>query len=158
MGWLGLRFADDPEQIYLPGGWQALLELASALASTYVCFYGILTDPVTGLPGRAELQGTLRAELERAQTMTRPFSLLLVKLREIEDINQVAGQPDGRRRPARVDRSAAAHLRSSDVVMRYGGAIFALPLRDVAAPGAIVVAEKIHGISTATRSWTAGCA
>ena len=57
VGWLGLRFAEATASVQPQSdGWRSLLELASALASTYVCFYGILTDPVTGLPGRAELQ------------------------------------------------------------------------------------------------------
>ena len=144
VGWLGLRFVEGPDPLYLPGGWQSLLELASALASTYVSFYGILTDPVTGLPGRAELQATLRAELERAQLMTRPVSLLLVQLRELEDINQIAGRRTGDAVLREFIELLQRILRSSDVVMRYGGAIFALPMRDVAATGAMVVAEKIH--------------
>ncbi len=144
VGWLGLRFVEGPDPLYLPGGWQSLLELASALASTYVSFYGILTDPVTGLPGRAELQATLRAELERAQLMTRPVSLLLVQLRELEDVNQIAGRRTGDAVLREFIELLQRILRSSDVVMRYGGAIFALPLRDVAAPGAMVVAEKIY--------------
>jgi diguanylate cyclase (GGDEF)-like protein len=135
---------EGPDPLYLPGGWQSLLELASALASTYVSFYGILTDPVTGLPGRAELQATLRAELERAQVMTRPVSLLLVQLRELEDVNQIAGRRTGDAVLREFIELLQRILRSSDVVMRYGGAIFALPLRDVAAPGAMVVAEKIY--------------
>jgi diguanylate cyclase (GGDEF)-like protein len=144
VGWLGLRFVEGPDPLYLPGGWQSLLELAGALASTYVSFYGILTDPVTGLPGRAELQATLRAELERAQLMTRPVSLLLVQLRELEDVNQIAGRRTGDAVLREFIELLQRILRSSDVVMRYGGAIFALPLRDVAAPGAMVVAEKIY--------------
>jgi diguanylate cyclase (GGDEF)-like protein len=144
VGWLGLRFVEHPDPLYLPGGWQSLLELASALASTYVSFYGILTDPVTGLPGRAELQATLRAELERAQIMSRPVSLLLVQLRELEDVNQIAGRRTGDAVLREFIELLQRILRSSDVVMRYGGAIFALPLRDVAAPGAMVVAEKIY--------------
>jgi diguanylate cyclase (GGDEF)-like protein len=144
VGWLGLRFVEGPDPLYLPGGWQSLLELASALASTYVSFYGILTDPVTGLPGRAELQATLRAELERAHAVSRPFSLLLVQLRELEDINQISGRRAGDAVLREFIDLLQRILRSSDVVMRYGGAIFALPLRDVAPSGAMVVAEKIH--------------
>ena len=35
-------------------------------------------------------------------------------------------------------------IRRSDTIMRYGGLVFALPLRDVTADGALVVGEKIR--------------
>lgn len=144
VGWLGLRFAENPGPLYFAGGWQSILELASALASTYVCFYGIVTDPVTGLPGRAELQGTLRAELDRAVATSHPFSLLFVRLGGLEDINETLGSRIGDGVLRECLDLLQRTLRSSDVIMRYGGAIFALPLRDVSANGALVVAGKIH--------------
>lgn len=144
VGWLGLRFAEGPGPLYFAGGWQSLLELASALASTYVCFYGIVTDPVTGLPGRAELLGTLRAEIERAQATHRPFSLLFVKLGELDEIAQTSGRrvADAVLREF-IDRLQQT-LRSSDMIMRYAASVLALPLRDVSSMGAMIVAEKIR--------------
>jgi diguanylate cyclase (GGDEF)-like protein len=144
VGWLGLRFVAGPGPLYFAGGWQSLLELASALASTYVCFYGIVTDPVTGLPGRAELQGTLRLELERATSTGHPFSLLFVRFGGLEEINETFGSRTGDAVLRECLDVLQRTLRSSDVIMRYGGAIFALPLRDVAATGAMVVAGKLH--------------
>jgi diguanylate cyclase (GGDEF)-like protein len=144
VGWLGLRFPAAPDSLSLPGGWQTLLELASALASTYVCFYGILTDPVTGLPGRAELNGTLRAELERAQANGLPFSLLFVKLDGLDGINERLGRRTGDTALREFLEVLHSSIRSSDTVMRYGGAVFALPLRNVAPSGALVLGRKIQ--------------
>ncbi len=144
VGWLGLRFAAPADRAQLSGGWQSLLELASALASTYVCCYSILTDPVTGLPGRAELNGTLRAEIERAHSNGRPFSLLFVKLENLDGVNERLGRRTGDAVLREFLKVLHPAIRSSDTVMRYGGAVFALPLRDVPSSGAVVVGEKIR--------------
>ncbi len=144
VGWLGLRFARPPGPLQLDEGWSALLEIASALASTYVCFYGILTDPVTGLPGRAELHGTLRAELERAQIARRPLALLFLRMESLEAINQRHGRRAGDHALRELIGLLQDTLRASDVVMRYGAATFALPLRDVTAEGALIVAAKLR--------------
>jgi diguanylate cyclase (GGDEF)-like protein len=143
VGWLGLRFAEPPNRLERPGGWQSLLELASALASTYLCFYGILTDPVTGLPGRAELNSTLRAELERAQAKRLPFSLVFLKLEHLNSLNERLGRRVGDSVIREFLEVVHGTIRRSDSVMRYGGSVFALPLRDVGASGALVVGEKI---------------
>jgi hydrogenase-4 transcriptional activator len=144
VGWLGLSFQGQPGDAVTALDWRSLLELASALASTYVCFYGILTDPITGLPGRADLNGTIRAELERAQAKGRPFSLVFLKLEQLDALNE----RHGRRTGDTVLREflAIVHdaLRRSDTVMRYGGSVFALPLPDVGADGAMVVARKVR--------------
>ncbi len=144
VGWLGLRFAEVPSGVRHSDGWRSLLELASALASTYVCFYGILTDPVTGLPGRAELNGTLRAELERAQTNGLPFSLLFLKLERLTGVNERLGRRTGDVVLREFLDVVHGTIRRSDTLMRYGALVFALPLRDVTAKGALVVGEKIR--------------
>ena len=144
VGWLGLRFAEPTDRVQLPGGWRTLLELASALASTYVCFYGILTDPVTGLPGRAELNGTLRAELKRAQASNLPFSLLFITLQNLDAVNHRLGRRAGDAVLREFLEVVHGSLRNSDTVMRYGGAVFALPLRDVTSGGALAVGQKIQ--------------
>ncbi|MEZ5317048.1 MAG: sigma 54-interacting transcriptional regulator [Vicinamibacterales bacterium] len=144
VGWLGLRFAEAPKPVENARGWHSLLELASALASTYVCFYGILTDPVTGLPGRAELNGMLRAELDRAHANRLPFSLLFVKLEQLDDVNERLGRRMGDAALREFLDELHDTLRRSDTVMRYGASVFALPLRDVTSSGAMVVGEKIQ--------------
>ena len=144
VGWLGLRFAEPSHVTLRAGGWQSVLELASALASTYVCSYGILTDPVIGLPGRAELNGTLRAELDRAHLTSRPFSLLFVKLENLDDVNGRLGRRAGDAVLREFLDVVHTSTRNSDVVMRYGGTVFALPLRDTPSSGAVLLGEKLR--------------
>ncbi len=150
IGWVGLRFAQRPEFGRHPSGWQSVLELATVLASTYVCFHGILSDPVTGLPGRAELNGWLRAELERARACERPFSLLFAKIEDVDGVNERLGRRAGDTVLREFLNSLYGAVRTSDVVMRYGATVFALPLRDVGTAGAAVVAEKVWQRTHAT--------
>ncbi len=144
VGWLGLRLSDGANAQSPPTGWQAMLELATILASTYVSFYGILTDPITGLPGRAELNGAVRAELDRAHAAGLPFSLLFVKLEGVHGINERLGRRAGDAVVREFVEALSASIRSSDVIMRYGGTVFALPLRDVPSTGAMLLGEKIQ--------------
>jgi diguanylate cyclase (GGDEF)-like protein len=104
----------------------------------------MLTDPITGLPGRAELDGALRAELDRAQTNGLPFSLLFVKLEALDDVNARLGRRMGDAVVREFLELLHGTTRRSDTVMRYGESVFALPLRDVTSSGAVVVGEKIR--------------
>jgi diguanylate cyclase (GGDEF)-like protein len=144
VGWIGLRFAQSPSRLQPAGGWDDVLEMASALASTYVSFYGILTDPVTGLPGRAELTSTLRSDLERAESNGLPYSLLFVRPENLDNVNERLGRQAGDAVLREFVDALQGSLRRSDTLMRFGGAVFALPLRDVASSGATVVGKKIR--------------
>ncbi|MGC4084970.1 MAG: diguanylate cyclase [Vicinamibacterales bacterium] len=143
VGWLALRFPSESPAL-ATGDWHTLVALGSALASTYVSFYGILTDPVTGLPGRAELTATIRAELEHLESSGLPFALVLVKLEGLDAINQRLGRRGGDVVLREFLDVLQGAVRASDVVMRYGGAVFALPLRGVADSGALIVGEKVR--------------
>jgi hydrogenase-4 transcriptional activator len=144
VGWLGLRFTEPSNRALQTGGWQSLIDLASALASTYVCCHGILTDPITGLPGRAELHGTLRAEIDRAVTHGLPFSLMFVKIQNLDGVNERLGRRVGDAVLRDFLDVLQGVIRGSDAVMLYGGAVFALPIRDMAASGALALGERIR--------------
>ncbi|MFN8062614.1 MAG: sigma 54-interacting transcriptional regulator [Vicinamibacterales bacterium] len=145
-GWIGLAF-DTPLR-RSPNGdiqsWPGMLELSSILASTYVCLYGVLTDPLTGLPGRAELPSLLRAELERARAQQRPYALALINAGGLDAVNERLGRRAGDAAIREVVLRLQQLVRRSDPLLRYGGAIFALSLSDVASDSALVVGEKIR--------------
>ncbi len=142
-GWIGLRFPDRTWWNGRDRGHSEVVDLAGALAATYVSLYGILTDPVTGLPGRGELYGTLRAEIERARLRGLPFSLLFVNPSGLDETNARLGRRSGDALLREFVEHLHATLRRADTVMRYGGAVFALPLGDVTAEGARLVGEKL---------------
>jgi len=142
-GWVGLRFppagADDGARAH-----PATVQLAHSLASTVVSLYGLLTDPLTGLPGRNELHGALRLDLHRARRRRLPCSLVLVNPIGLDWVNAQHGRRAGDAVVREIVQSLQALLRRSDVLMRYGGAIFALPLGNVGAAAAMLVAERVR--------------
>lgn len=141
-GWIGLTFERTPQDA--PVAWADVLELAGLLAATYVSLYSVLTDPLTGLPGRAELDALLRSELERARTRQQPYALVLVNPDGLEVVNERHGRRGGDTVVREVVLRLHQLLRRSDAVMRYGSAVFALSLNDVASDAAVVVGEKLR--------------
>ncbi len=140
-GWIALRL--PPTSSPAPGAPTAIA-LAHALASTIVSVYSVLTDPLTGLPGRHELMGVLRADLDRARRRRLPCALLLVNPLGLDTVNEQLGRRAGDGLIREVVHTMQSLLRRSDVLMRYGGAIFALPLGHVGADAALLVAERIR--------------
>ena len=136
-GWIGLRLPTPPSA-------GEVTTCAHALASTIVCVYSVLTDPLTGLPGRHELQGVLRADLERTRRRRVPCSLLLVNPIGLDSVNESHGRQAGDAIIREFVQAMHGLLRRSDVLMRYGGAIFALPLGNVGADSAVLVAERVR--------------
>ncbi len=136
-GWIGLRLPAPP----LPG---EVAACAHALASTIVCVYSVLTDPLTGLPGRHELHGVLRADLDRARRRRLPCSLLLVNPIGLAGVNERHGRQAGDGVVREFVQAMHGLLRRSDVLMRYGGAIFALPLGNIGLDSAELVAERVR--------------
>ncbi len=139
-GWVALRMP-MPAIETGPG---SMIAVAHALASTIVSVYSVLTDPLTGLPGRHELMGVLRADLDRARRRRLPCALLLVNPLGLDAVNEQYGRRAGDGLIREVVQTMQALLRRSDVLMRYGGAIFALPLGNVGADAARLVADRVR--------------
>ncbi len=143
-GWVALRMPLHGAS----GGPGSMVAVAHALASTIVSVYSVLTDPLTGLPGRHELMGVLRADLDRARRRRLPCALLLVNPLGLDAVNEQFGRRAGDGLIREVVQSMQTLLRRSDVLMRYGGAIFALPLGNVGADAARLVAERVRHYMT----------
>ncbi len=143
-GWVGLRLGGLADGHASAPAARANVQLAHSIASTVVSLYGLLTDPLTGLPGRNELHGALRLDLHRARRRRLPCALVLVNPIGLEWVNTQHGRRAGDAVVREVVQALQSLLRRSDVLMRYGGAIFALPLGNVGAPGALLVAERVR--------------
>ena len=146
IAWLGLRWERGSHARLHDTDWPAVLDIAGALASAFVCSDAVLADPVTGLPGRTELVAAVRAGLERAASHRLPFSLLFLKLEGLDDVNAKHGRHAGDTVVRDFLQVVYRLVRSSDAVMRYGGATFALPLPDVSADDAVLVGEKLRRV------------
>ena len=108
----------------IPEKWRSLILMAGVLAAHARDVSGILGDPLTGLPGRVEFERHLGHVLADAKRSTQPSMLLLVNPDDFGSINETYGSERGDEILRLVGRRLRSFLRASDMVARYGGAIF----------------------------------
>ena len=113
-GWVGLRFAPSTDASAVAN--KSNIQLAHSLASTVVSLYGLLTDPLTGLPGRNELHGALRLDLQRARRHRLPCALVLVNPIGLDWVNSAHGRRAGDGVVREVVQVLQSLLRRSDVL------------------------------------------
>jgi diguanylate cyclase (GGDEF)-like protein len=111
-----------------------VLVLATARAARYAeremhsARISARTDPLTGLPNRAELDSSLPARIEAARAAARPLCLLFIDLDHFKRINDRFGHDVGDLCLIAAARILRRHVRASDLLARYGGEEFVLLL------------------------------
>lgn len=86
------------------------------------------TDELTGVASLDALDRRLRDEFERARRYQLRFSLVLIDVDRLRDINARLGQDAGDRILAELGAVLQREIRAPDFVARYGGDEFALVL------------------------------
>ena len=108
------------------------------------------TDKLTGAFNRDYLLNQFRLiqEFERAHgTGTRPFALLFIDLDDFKEINDRYGHDCGDIALVEIAARLKSGVRSSDIVVRYGGDEFVILLIDMASTADVQAAEeKIHAL------------
>jgi len=102
-----------------------------------------LSDPLTGLGNFRRLFEVLNAEIDRSKRTEREFSLLLLDLDGLKEINDRFGHLAGNRALGRVAQVLADSCRSIDTAARQGGDEFALVLPEASAATAELIAQRI---------------
>ncbi|MCG5516578.1 diguanylate cyclase [Ectothiorhodospira sp. 9100] len=103
-----------------------------------------LKDAMTGLHNRRfleEYSESLVAQCKRRQT---PMTLMMLDLDYFKTVNDTHGHDVGDEILRELASIFQAHLRESDLVIRYGGEEFIIILLDTGAEAAIAVANKIR--------------
>jgi diguanylate cyclase (GGDEF)-like protein len=103
-----------------------------------------LTDALTGLANRRELEKRLAEELSRAQRERWPLSCLYLDADFFKRINDTRGHDVGDLVLQHIAALMLQVLRRGDVVARYGGEEFVVLLPGVAAPRAMETAERLR--------------
>jgi diguanylate cyclase (GGDEF)-like protein len=98
---------------------------------------------LTGLANYRRFIESLQAELERSGRTNRPFSILLMDLDKLKDINDRYGHETGTRAICRVAEVLRQHSRAIDTAARYGGDEFSLLLPETGEAAARRVASRI---------------
>ncbi|HWE24358.1 MAG TPA: sensor domain-containing diguanylate cyclase [Myxococcales bacterium] len=93
------------------------------------------TDELTGCASLDALDRRLRDEFERARRYSLHFSLVLVDIDRLRDINERHGHAAGDRVLGEIGAILQRELRAPDFVARYGGDEFACVLPETDGPG-----------------------
>jgi diguanylate cyclase (GGDEF)-like protein len=99
---------------------------------------------LTGLANYRRFIEALQSELERSGRTNRPFSILLMDLDKLKEINDRLGHQTGTRAICRVAEVLRQHCRAVDTAARYGGDEFALLLPETNDMAARRVASRIE--------------
>ncbi|MCG6117260.1 MAG: GGDEF domain-containing protein [Aquimonas sp.] len=86
------------------------------------------TDPLTGLPNRAELDSSLPGRIAEAERSGRALSLMFIDLDHFKHVNDRWGHDVGDLCLAAAAEAMRLHVRSTDLMTRYGGEEFVLVL------------------------------
>jgi diguanylate cyclase (GGDEF)-like protein len=103
-----------------------------------------LTDALTGLGNRRQLDRRIHDELARAGRYRTPLALLLIDVDRLKEINDGGGHQAGDAALKRVAEALARTARKTDLAARFGGDEFALLAPQTTAEDAMALAERIR--------------
>ncbi len=104
----------------------------------------LLHDPVSRLPGRVEFRAHLKQALIETRRNRQPLGLALINPDDFGHINHRLGRESGDVALQEVAVQIQEVLRQSDVLFRYGGAVFGLIMRAYSAEEACRAAERVR--------------
>lgn len=124
-------------------GNQASLAISAAAAHEAVRRLSV-TDELTGLYNGRHFRARMHEEIERAKRSGRPLALLVIDSDSLKTVNDRFGHEAGNRHLVAIAQSVQAHVRTSDVVARFGGDEFLVLQPDASVDAAAAVAERIR--------------
>ena len=129
---------------------QASLAISAAAAHEAVRRLSV-TDELTGLYNGRHFRARLHEEIERAKRGGRPLSLLMIDSDSLKTVNDRFGHDAGNRHLVAIAQAVQRHVRTSDVVARFGGDEFLVLQPDATPDAAALVAERIRVAVAAAR-------
>jgi diguanylate cyclase (GGDEF)-like protein len=103
-----------------------------------------VSDSLTGLANYRRLISVIEAELDRSRRTQRPFSIVLLDMDGLKNINDQYGHLTGSRALVRIGKILRNHSRAIDTAARYGGDEFAVVLPEAAPDLALRVVSRIR--------------
>lgn len=109
-----------------------------------------ITDGLTGLWNRRQLDIRCVEELDRASRFGEGFAIALCDIDSFKRINDVHGHQAGDAVLVEIARRLVENTRGVDLVARYGGEEFGLVLPRTGIEGALRATDHVRGIVAAT--------
>lgn len=103
-----------------------------------------VTDALSGAFTYGYLYEVLELEIQRTLTDKRPLSVLIVDIDEFKRVNDSHGHLFGDRVIRETAETISAHVRSHDILGRYGGDEFVVVMPGADAGTAVHVAERVR--------------
>jgi diguanylate cyclase (GGDEF)-like protein len=103
-----------------------------------------LTDPLTRLPNRRQLEHDLATETERARRYRRSSALIMLDVDGFKAFNDRYGHQAGDQVLAQFGELLAESIRASDSAYRYGGEEFSVLVREASVAAAVDLAERLR--------------
>jgi diguanylate cyclase (GGDEF)-like protein len=103
----------------------------------------VFVDELTGLFNFRYLTNRLDEEINRARRHKRDFSLIMIDLDNLKEINDSFGHHMGNLVLAEIARCLKRTLRNIDIVIRFGGDEFVVMLPDTSCENSLLVGKRI---------------
>lgn len=111
-----------------------------------IVFRMAITDGLTNLANRKQLDTILTEELPRAQRHGRHLSMLMIDIDYFKKINDSYGHPTGDSVLRGLATALQRRIRPNDKLGRYGGEEFCLVLPETSLSSAVRIAEDLRSI------------
>ena len=102
------------------------------------------TDPLTGLMNRRAFDESLSREHRKVDRSGAPYSIVLVDVANIGQLNDVVNRDAGNQMIAAVGKAIARSIRATDIAARYDSDEFIVFLSDADPGRASVIAQRIR--------------
>ncbi len=103
-----------------------------------------LTDPLTGLPNRRNIDAILSAEISRALRFRQPLAVMCIDVDDFKRVNDTWGHQKGDEVLVWVAGFLRSQIRAHDIAGRVGGDEFVVVLPATEREGAEVLAERLR--------------
>jgi len=104
----------------------------------------VATDALTGLYNFRHFKTALQTEMDRSKRSGVPTSLVLADIDHFRAINEEQGREAGNAMLKQVAEICRGEVRTTDVVCRYGGEMFAIIFPETHLNFAVKVADRIR--------------
>lgn len=110
-----------------------------------------LTDSLTGLGNRRQLEQALATEINRAARTCRPLSAFMADLDHFKQVNDTFGHEIGDKLLAAFGELLRKQIRATEIVARFGGEEFVVLMPDTDLAHGLASAERIRAAIAAAQ-------